>query len=110
MLHDRFVARVWRGATRAQDGDRYLAYLCETGLADYARTPGHRSTLTLRHIDGERAEFLLVTIWESMDAVRAFAGADTERAVFYPTDDRYLIERDQCVTHYEVVDHQQGTP
>ena len=109
MSHAANIARVWRGVTRAEDGDQYLGYLRETGLAEYARTPGHRSTLTLRRTIGDRTEFLLLTVWQSMDAVRAFAGADAERAVFYPEDDRYLIERDEHVTHFEVVDHQQET-
>jgi heme-degrading monooxygenase HmoA len=100
------VARLWRGATRAEDADRYLDYLRETGLAEYASTPGHRSTLTLRRAREDRAEFLLITLWDSMDAVRAFAGADPERAVFYPEDDRYLVDRDDRVTHFDLVDHQ----
>jgi heme-degrading monooxygenase HmoA len=100
------IARMWRGATRAEDADRYLAYLQATGLADYARTSGHRSTLTLRRITEGRAEFLLLTVWDSMEAVRAFAGDEPERAVFYPEDDRFLIERDEHVTHFDVVDHQ----
>ena len=100
------VARTWWGATRADDAADYLDYLRKTGLAEYARTPGHRRTLTLRRIVGERAEFLLVTLWDSMDAVRRFAGDDPERAVFYPEDERYLVARDEYVTHFEVVDIQ----
>ena len=104
------VARTWRGATRADDAADYLDYLRKTGLAEYARVPGHRRTLTLRRIDQGRAEFLIVTLWDSMDAVRKFAGDDPERAVFYPEDDRYLVARDDHVTHYEVVDTQPDTP
>jgi len=100
------IARVWSGATRADDADAYLDYLQRTGLAEYARTPGHRRTITLRRIADGRAEFLLVTLWDSLDAVRAFAGEDVERAVFYPEDDRFLVARDDRVTHYDVVDHQ----
>jgi heme-degrading monooxygenase HmoA len=100
------IARVWAGATRADDADDYLAYLHRTGLAEYARTPGHRRTITMRRIADGRAEFLLVTLWDSLDAVRAFAGDDHDRAVFYPEDDRFLVSRDDRVRHYEVVDHQ----
>ena len=99
------IARVWSGATRAADGDEYLEYLRRTGLSEYAATDGHRGTLTLRRIAGDRAEFVLVTTWESMDAVRRFAGDDPERAVFYPEDDRYLVARDERVAHFEVVGH-----
>jgi hypothetical protein len=55
-----------------------------------------------RVADG-RAEFLTFTFWESKDAIRDFAGDDIGRAVFYPEDDRYLIERSETVRHYEVV-------
>jgi heme-degrading monooxygenase HmoA len=104
------LARTWRGTTRADDAERYLDYLRKTGLAEYARIPGHRRTLTLRRVDGDRAEFLIVTLWDSMDAVRRFAGDEPERAVFYPEDDRFLIARDDHVTHYEVVDMQSDSP
>ena len=103
------IARIWRGATRTSDAERYLDYLRETGLTEYAATPGHRSTLTLRRIENGKAEFLLLTIWDSMEAIRAFAGDDPEQAVFYPEDDRFLVERDERVTHFAVVDHQPGT-
>jgi len=53
------VARTWWGATRADDAADYLDYLRKTGLAEYARVPGHRRTLTLRRVDQGRAEFLL---------------------------------------------------
>lgn len=96
------IARLWRGATRAADADAYLDYLDRTGHAAYAATPGNRGVLTLRRIDGERAEFLLVSLWESMDAVRRFVGSDVERAVFYPEDDRFLVSRDRQVAHWEV--------
>jgi heme-degrading monooxygenase HmoA len=46
----------------------------------------------------------MFTLWESLDAVKAFAGDDYERAVYYPEDDRYLVERDLRTSHYEVVD------
>jgi heme-degrading monooxygenase HmoA len=100
------IARVWSGATHADDADAYLDYLHRTGLAEYSNTPGHRRTITMRRIAGDRAEFLLVTLWDSLDAVRAFAGDDLERAVFYPEDDRFLVARDDRVSHYDVVSHQ----
>lgn len=100
------IARIWSGATKADDADAYLDYLHRTGLAEYALTPGHRRTITMRRIADGRAEFLLVTLWDSLDAVRAFAGDDLERAVFYPEDDRFLVARDERVTHFDVVDHQ----
>jgi heme-degrading monooxygenase HmoA len=98
------IARTWRGVTAAADADAYLAYLERTGLAAYRATPGNLGVTTLRRrVDGDRVEFVLVSLWESMDAVRAFAGPTPDRAVFYPEDDRFLIDRDLDVRHYEVV-------
>jgi len=97
------IARTWTGAVRAADADAYLEYLHRTGFPEYAATPGNRGVLGLRRMVGDRAEFLLITLWDSEAAIRAFAGEDIERAVFYPEDERFLIERGERVNHYEVV-------
>ena len=97
------IARSWSGITRAEDADVYLEYLHATGFPEYRATPGNRGVLALRRIAGDRAEFLLLTLWESEEAIRRFAGDDIGRAVFYPEDERYLIERGDRVEHYEVV-------
>ena len=97
------IARAWRGATKAKDSEAYLEYLHRTGLAEYRKTPGNRGVLGLRRIANGRAEFLLVSLWESEDAIRQFAGDDIDKAVFYPEDERFLVERDDHVSHYEVV-------
>jgi heme-degrading monooxygenase HmoA len=97
------IARSWAGATRAADADAYLDYLHATGFPEYRATPGNRGVLALRRVAGDRAEFLLLTLWDSEEAIRRFAGDDIERAVFYPEDERFLLERGERVRHYEVV-------
>lgn len=97
------IARTWRGATSTTDADSYLAYLQATGLAAYAATPGNGGVLALRRMDRGRAEFLLISFWKDEESIRRFAGEDIHRAVFYPEDDRYLVDRDLSVHHYEVV-------
>jgi heme-degrading monooxygenase HmoA len=103
------IARVWRGVTAAEDGDAYLAYLERTGLAEYRSSDGNVAVLALRRVVDGRAEFVLVTLWESDAAVRRFAGDDVERAVFYPEDGRFLVERDERVAHYDVAFHAPGS-
>jgi heme-degrading monooxygenase HmoA len=97
------IARTWRGATKAEDAEAYLDYLHQTGFAGFRKTPGNRGALGLRRIVHDRAEFLVISLWDSEEAVRRFAGQDIEKAVFYPEDDRFLVDRDDYVSHYEVV-------
>jgi heme-degrading monooxygenase HmoA len=98
------IARIWRGAVRKADGDEYGDYIARTGLAGYAETPGNRGAWMLRRDVGELTEFVTFTLWESIDAVKAFAGEDYETAVYYPEDDRFLVDRDEKCAHYEVAE------
>ena len=97
------IARTWRGAVKREDGDAYAAYMDETGIAGYVATPGNRGAWMLRRDAGELTEFVMFTLWDSLDAVKAFAGEEYETAVFYPEDDRYLVERDLTCTHRQIV-------
>lgn len=96
------IARIWRGWTRAEDADAYVAYIEATGMAEYRATPGNRGAWMLQRLEGERCEFVTLSFWDSLDAVREFAGDDPERAVFYPEDDRFLVERELTVSHFEI--------
>jgi len=98
------IARIWRGATRASDAEVYEAYVQETGIAHYKQTPGNLGAWLLTRIVGDRCEFIALSHWESREAIAAFAGADINKAVYYPEDDRYLIERADEVEHYEIKD------
>lgn len=97
------IARIWRGATAAERADDYVDYLDRTGVSEYRTTPGNSGVLVLRRTEGDRTEFTLISLWDSMDAVRSFAGEDAERAVFYPEDDDFLVERDLHSRHHEVI-------
>jgi len=98
------IARIWRGVVEATDADAYADYMLETGVPGYTSTPGNRGVYMLRRISEAGCEFVMVSLWSSMDDVRAFAGDDVEQAVFYPEDDKFLVERDLRVRHYEVVE------
>jgi heme-degrading monooxygenase HmoA len=98
------IARTWRGWTRSQDADAYADYLMETGMQEYRSVPGNRAAYILRREQGGRTEFVTLSFWDSMEAVAGFAGNDVERAVFYPEDDRFLVDRETTVAHYEVIE------
>jgi len=96
------IARIWRGVTSREKAREYVEYLRRTGVKAYRETSGNRGAWILwREVQGG-AEFLTVSMWESTDAIGRFAGPEIDRAVFYPGDDEYLIERDLTVRHYEV--------
>ncbi len=97
------IARIWRGRTREADQDTYYQYLQKTGLPDYRATKGNRGVWVLRRVYEGKAEFLLISLWDSWDAIKAFAGPDYEIAVYYPEDRKFLLELEPHVTHYEVL-------
>jgi heme-degrading monooxygenase HmoA len=72
-------------------------------MAEYRSTPGNQGAWMLRRDEGDRSEIVTFSLWDSLDSIRAFAGDEIDQAVFYPEDDRFLIERDRTVRHYEVV-------
>jgi heme-degrading monooxygenase HmoA len=98
------ILRRWRGAVRAEDAEAYLTHQAETGVSDYRGTEGNLGVLVLsRALGDDLVEVMDLTLWESMDAVRRFAGEEPEKARFYPGDDDLLAEKDLHADHYEVV-------
>ena len=97
------IARIWRGWVRAEDRNAYVSYIEHTGIAHYRRTPGNLGAWMLtRDLDDGRTEIVTLSFWDSLEVIRGFAGDDISRAVFYPEDDRYLVDRETAVTHYTV--------
>lgn len=103
------IGRTWHGRVPTEKADAYYTYLQRTGLSDYVKTPGNRGVYVLRRTDGEVTHFLLLTFWDSLDAIRAFAGDEYERARYYPEDDEFLLEREPYVSHYDVLGTSQMT-
>jgi heme-degrading monooxygenase HmoA len=97
------IARIWRGATLAEKADEYLDYMNETGVKDLRATEGNRGVYVLKRISNNRAEFVFISLWESMESVRRFAGPEVDKAVYYPKDRQFLLELEPKVVHYEVV-------
>jgi heme-degrading monooxygenase HmoA len=96
------IARLWHGRIRTSDADRYRSYLEETGLRDYTQTAGNRGVYYLQRREGEITHVVTLTFWDSVDAIKRFAGEDYSAARYYPEDDAFLLEREPNVTHYEM--------
>ena len=93
---------MWRGVVRTEDAEEYARYINETGMAEYAETPGNQGAWMLRRDEDGRSEIVTFSLWESREAIKGFAGEDIEAAVYYPEDERFLLERGG-ITHFEVV-------
>ena len=97
------IARIWRGWVRTEDRAAYVDYIERTVMAEYRDTPGNQGAWMLtRDLADGRTEIVTFSLWASRDAIRGFAGDDIERAVFYPEDERYLVDRETTVTHFDV--------
>lgn len=96
------IMRQWRGRVPSEKAEDYLSYLQATGLREYRDTPGNLGVFVTTRPVGRATEFLLVTFWDSVDAVRRFAGDDYEKAVYYPEDDRFLLSKETTVAHRHV--------
>ena len=98
------IARIWHGWTARENADAYEALLRSEVLPGIERIDGYRGAYVLRTEveEGARIEFVTVTLWDTLEAIRAFAGDDYERAVV-PPEARLLLERfDERSRHYEV--------
>jgi heme-degrading monooxygenase HmoA len=95
------ITRIWHGRTKKEDADIYLAYIRQTGLKDYTSTPGNISAKILRRIENDICHFYTVTEWDNIESIKQFAGDDYEKARYYPEDEKYLLEFEEKVTHYE---------
>jgi heme-degrading monooxygenase HmoA len=97
------IARQWIGETLESDADIYGKYLEETGIGEIRTTKGNRDVWLLRRVHDGKAEFIVLSLWDSFEAIKAFAGPDYERARYYSEDKKFLLRLDPHVTHYEVL-------
>ena len=96
------IARLWHGVTLAEKAEHYLAFLQARAAPDYRATPGNLSVDILHRTVGAITHYLIVTHWESQEAIAAFAGTDIARAKYYREDVDFLLEFEPTVEHYEV--------
>jgi heme-degrading monooxygenase HmoA len=98
------ISRQWRGLARAELADAYVEHLRAETFPALVKLPGFAGASILRRPLPAGVEFLVVTQWVSVDAIRAFAGEDVETAVVPAKVRALMIEYDSVVRHYEVVE------
>ena len=97
------IARQWIGETRESDAEVYGKYLEETGVNEIRTTKGNRGVWLLRRLQDGKAQFIVLSLWDSVEAIKKFAGPDYEQARYYSEDNKFLLGLDPLVRHYEVL-------
>lgn len=95
------IARIWHGITLDTVADDYLAFLRERAIPDYRSVPGNLAVQLMHRREGRLAHFILVTHWQSRQAIEAFAGPNIEQPKYYPEDADFLLEYESTVRHYQ---------
>jgi heme-degrading monooxygenase HmoA len=99
----RMIARIWHGKTLASKADAYEKYLSEAGVAKMKKVPGNLGVELLRRNQGGTTDFLVVSYWTSLDAVKNYAGSDYAKVRSLDRDREFLVDPETEVVHYEVV-------
>ena len=97
------IARVWRGVARPDKANEYVEHLRRAVFPELQQIDGFREALVLKRNKKDGIEFTVQTIWESLDAIRKFAGKNVETAVIAPAAKPLFREFDSFVTHHELV-------
>lgn len=96
------VARMWRGRVPTARADEYAKYLYDNGPVVIRKIAGNLGAEMLRRTDGDVTEFVVISYWPDRESIKAFAGADIEKAHFLARDREFLIDPDEFVRHYDV--------
>jgi heme-degrading monooxygenase HmoA len=95
------IARHWKGLARRERAGDYESHLREATFPALARIPGFVDASILRRDDRGGVEFLIITRWDSMAAIRQFAGGDPDAAVVPAEVAAMMLDYDRRVVHYE---------
>ena len=97
------IARIWHGFAKPDHADAYEAMLKPEPLPGLSKVAGYRGSYVLRRAAADEVEFVTILLWDSIDAVRAVAGADYETAVVPEERRKHLVHWDAKAAHYEIV-------
>jgi heme-degrading monooxygenase HmoA len=98
------ISRQWRGLAKRAHADRYVEHLRRETFPTLAKIPGFITATLLKRGVEQGIEFLIVTHWQSLEAIEKFAGRDPEVAVVPESVQEMMLDYDRTVRHYEVVD------
>ena len=97
------IARMWHGRVPTAKAKEYREFTNGRAIPDYRSVKGNLSVYVLERPEGDVTHFMTLTFWESLEAIKGFAGQDVNVAKYYPEDKDFLLEFEPSVVHYEVV-------
>jgi hypothetical protein len=106
----KMILRLWKAQSTVQQAEKYVEHVTQKVFPALDTIDGHRGAYLLRQAIDGAVEFVVLTLWESMDAVRKFAGVNPEKAVVGPEARAVLTDFDETVIHFEVVARTEGSP
>jgi heme-degrading monooxygenase HmoA len=98
------ISRQWRGLSKPEYAEAYVEHLQTETFPAIRKISGFIGASILRRQTERGVEFLVVTQWSSIEAIREFTGTEAERAVVPPKVQGMMVEYDHVVRHYEVVE------
>ena len=98
------ISRHWKGVAKPEEADHYIHHLRNDTFPKLARIGGFIRASILRRSVPEGTEFLVVTTWRSMEAIRQFAGESVHTAVVPLAVQTMMVDYDREVAHYEIVE------
>jgi len=96
------IMRQWHGEVAIDKANDYEQFMIDRAAPDYASIPGLLHLFFTRKDETDKAHFLLVTIWDSMDSIKAFAGQQPELAKYYPEDTNFLLSKEKHSAMYDI--------
>ncbi len=97
------IVRQWTGVIRRDRLNEYMTLLEQRGMREYAETPGFVAAYAFQRPAGENFEINLVSFWDSVDSLKAYAGADYEAAHYFPEHREIMIDPPPTSPKYDVV-------
>jgi heme-degrading monooxygenase HmoA len=98
------ISRHWKGIAKPGEADNYIEHLRSDTFPKLSKIDGFISATILRRTDKQGTEFLIITVWESIEAIERFAGATPDVAVVPESVQAMMVEYDRNVIHYEIVE------
>jgi len=100
MSNGHVTVRIWHGRVPKGKAEAYRDFLIERAVPDYEAVEGNLGVDILMKDNGDVTDFLVLSYWESLEAVKRFAGEEYEKAKYYDEDKEFLLEFELTVQHY----------